>query len=613
MNYNLADDEKHLLNVPPFNIEELDKESILEENIFDYLVLLPEVPEKTRIIEKLKTKARELKVIRPFNSILNQIEQEYANNYEKNNNIINFTNCPVKGLNCGRWIANDSGVYKIDKNSTLIKASPIPILPTSIIYNIDTHTEKVELAFYKRLEWQYIIAERKIIASNTAIIQLANAGIEVNSENAKYLVSYLADVISLNDLEIKKGISHLGWVDNEFVPYTSNYQYDGDSSFKDIYNAVSEKGNYEKWKVEMRKLRKKSKTLCFMMASSFASPLVNQFQINSFIVHLFGKSGTGKTLTEMVCASIWGNPSKKHLLRTLDNTEVASELLCSFFRNLPLIYDEYQISKDKYTNFDKMIYKLTEGKGRDRGTELCNIRETTLWDNIIILSGEEPITSQSSKEGVKNRVIEIEENQKIIENGEEVVKLISDNYGFAGKEFIKLIQNRDDLYDIYNNYVKELQEYSNYSKQINAIATILVADKIVSEIIFEDEPITLEEAKNYFSNDTDEADRCIDIILDYANSHINNFCEHGKEYEKEHGKLFGDYEKDGDYIKYFNFIPSILRKHLSENNINFDGIKKNLAEKGYLIFTETHKKREYTITQRVNGISQRIVKIRNIR
>lgn len=121
-------------------------------------------------------------------------------------------------------------------------------MPTEIINNIDTNIEKVKLAFYKRKQWQYAIVERKTIASNTSIIQLANRGIEVNSENSKNLVSYLADVIELNNLETTDGITHLGWINKDFIPYTNKYKYDGDVAYKHIFEAISECGNYENGK-----------------------------------------------------------------------------------------------------------------------------------------------------------------------------------------------------------------------------------------------------------------------------------------------------------------------------------------------------------------------------
>lgn len=602
---------------PPFELQQLNAESILEDKIFDYLIAIPNSPNKTRIIEKIRGKAKELKVIRAFNSIFKQKNQEYIQNLKSRGGyVVQFTDSPIDNLKTGQWIADDTGVYKIDYTPTMqsikIKACPHPIIPVEIINNIDTNIEKVKLAFYKRKKWQYAIVEKKTIASNMAIIQLANRGIEVNSENAKNLVSFLADVIELNNLEITDGITHLGWVNKDFIPYTSKYKYDGDIAYKNIYESIAEKGNYEIWKNEIKELRSKNRTLRFLMASSFASPLVKIFQINPFIVHLWGKSSNGKTVAQMICASIWGNPQKGKLLSSLDSTKVASERLCNFLRNIPLILDELQITKTRYKNYDTLIYELTEGKGRDRGTVDGGLTETTEWDNIIIISGEEPITSSSSKEGVKNRVIEVEENEKIIENGNEVVNLILNNYGFAGKEFIEILQNKEDLFDEYNNLVEELKKNTNSPKQINAIATILIADRIVSELIFEDNSITLEEAKDYFTKDIDEADRYIDLIIDIANANINNFYDSNNTFPPS-GQVWGKLEKTTDgrgAIMYYYFIPSKLYEILKENEINWNGIKRKMADKGYVIRDE--KTNEYTMNTKINGTQQRIIKIKNI-
>lgn len=610
-------ENKLLEENPPYELEELNAESILEDQIFDYLIALPNSPNKTRTIEKVRGKAKDLKVIRAFNSIFKEKNQEYIQELKsRGGNTVKFTDCPVKNLKCGQWNADDTGVYKMDYTATMqpvkIKACPHPIIPIEIINNIDTNTEKVKIVFYKRKKWQYAIVEKKTIASNTAIIQLANRGIEVTSENAKNLVSYLADIIELNNLETTDGVTHLGWIDKDFIPYTSQYKYDGDIAYKNIFESVSEKGNYETWKAEMRKLRANSRTLRFLMASSFASPLVKIFQINPFIVHLWGKSSNGKTVAQMVCASIWGNPAKGKLLSSLDSTKVASERLCNFLRNMPLILDELQITKTKYKTYDSLIYELTEGKGRDRGTVDGGLTETTEWDNIIIVSGEEPITNSSSKEGVKNRVIEIEENEKIVENGNEVVNLILNNYGYAGKEFIEIIQNKNDLFDEYNNLIEELKKDTNSPKQINAIATILTADKIVSEMIFKDNSITLEEAKEYFTKDIDEADRYINLIIDTANANINNFHDSTNAFPPT-GQVWGKLEKTTDgkgAVIYYDFIPTKLYQILEENNINWNGIKKKMADKGYIVKDE--KTNEYTTNVRINGTQQRAIKIKNI-
>ena len=607
--------QEMLKNNPP-DIDNLDKESILEDEILDYLIALPNTPDKTRIVEKTREKAKQLKVGRAFNSIFKQKNEEYIRNLKsRGGNIARITDCPINNIKTGQWNADDTGVYKMDYTAMMesikIKACPHPILPVEIINNIDTNTEKVKLAFYKRKKWQYATVERKIIASNTAIIQLANRGIEVTSENSKNLVSYLAEIIELNNLENTDGITHLGWIEKDFIPYTSKYKYDGDTAYKNIYESVTQKGEYETWKSKVKELRKNSKTLRFLMASSFASPLVKIFQINPFIVHLWGKSSNGKTVAQMICASIWGDPKKGKLLSSLDSTKVASERLCNFLRNIPLILDELQITKTKYKTYDTLIYELTEGKGRDRGTVDGGLTETTEWDNIIILSGEEPITSSSSKEGVKNRVIEIEENEKIVENGNEIVNLILNNYGYAGKEFIEIIQNKEDLFTQYNDLIEKLKKDTDSPKQVNSMATILLADRIVSEQIFKDTPITIEEAKEYFTKDIDEADRYIDLIIDIANANINNFYDGTKEFPPN-GQIWGKLEKTTDglgAIMYYDFIPTKLYQILEENNINWNGIKKKMIDKGYIAKDIDGK---FSFNTRINGTQQRVIRVKNI-
>lgn len=249
--------------------------------------------------------------------------------------------------------------------------------------------------------------------------------------------------------------------------------------------------------------------------------------------------------------------------------------------------------------------------GRDRGTVDGGLTEITEWDNIIIISGEEPITSSVSKEGVKNRVIEVEENEKIIENGNEVVNLILENYGFAGKKFIEIIQNKEDLFEDYNHIVSELKKDNSSPKQINSIAIILLADKIVSELIFSDTAITFEEAKEYFTKDIDEADRYIDLIIDIANANINNFYDSSSSFPPS-GQIWGNLEKTHDgkgAIIYYDFIPTRLYQILDENNINWNGIKKKLADKGYVIKTP---KGNYQMPIRMPSGVQKMIRIKNI-
>ena len=590
----------------PYKVEELTKESILNDTVMDYLIALPNSTDKTREIESLRSKAQQLRVLRAFNSVFKQKNQDYIRDLKaKGGNTTNFTDSPFEKLKCGQWIADDTGVYKLDYTSTMqpikIKASPIPVTVIERLVNIDTNIEKVKLAIFKDKKWQEIIAEKNTIVSKAKILQLANRGLEVTEDNAKNLITYLADLLELNNITVHTSVSHLGWVNEEFVPYTDGYSLDIDFEFKQKLDIIRSHGNYEEWKKYIKNLRTKSKTLRFVLACSFASALVKIFNINTFIVHLWGRSGNGKTVAEMICASIWGRPDN-NFISNLSNTTIANERLCNFYRNLPIFLDELQIAKTKYKNFDELIYLLTEGKGKERGTTDNGIREQTTWQNIILLSGEEPITSEASKEGVKNRVIEINENETIVEDGNAVVNFIQENYGFAGKDFIEKIQDIDKIRGIQQNFVTELNKKIKYKKQVNAFSLILTADFIASSLIFKDKPLQLDEIQDYIREDTDETTRVYNLILDWFYENINKFNN-----SSGIGEVWGKYEKNGEEITSIYVISKVLKDFLASNNINFNGVKEKLLEKDYIETRNSIK--EFTIPTKINGNNVRCIKI----
>lgn len=602
-------------NVDMYDVKNLSKEELLSEEKIKYIFAIENPVQKQKVLNQFEDRAKELNVKRNFTNLMKAYQAEMVIQQKSSNSKkTNFTNCPYPSMKTGEWEANDVEIFKYKYDTTMtpikVKACSHPIIPIERLINLDTNLEKIKLAFYKDQKWQTVIVEKTTIASKSKILQLANFGIEVNENNAKELITYLADVLELNDIKPKVSTNHLGWIDKDFVPYTDKYVLDVDKEFKQKIDSISESGNYEEWKEYLRNLRKDSKTLRFMIAASFAGVLVRIFKLNTFIVHLWGRSGNGKTVAEMLCASIWGRPDN-NMISNLSNTAIANERLCNFYRNMPIFLDELQIAKARYKSFDEVIYTLTEGKGKERGTVDNGIREQTSWQTIIVLNGEEPITSDTSKEGVKNRVIEINDDTPIIEDGNATVKFIQDNYGFAGKEFIDLIADRKQLEQVNNKFVKDISELTEYKKQVNAFACIMTADYYCSKLIFHDEPLSLDDIKEYIRKDIDETDRYINLIIDIANANINNFYDNDKSFPPA-GQVWGKLEKTTDgkgSIMYYDFIPTRLYEILKENHINWNGIKNKMLHKGYIALDGQGK---YQINTRINGIQQRIIRIKNI-
>ena len=595
--------------------EKLSKEEILNRTVIESVIIIQDVEIRERLLAKLESRAKELKISQNFKRLYKTIQAEIIqakkqiNSYETE-----FTNAPIK-LKCKNYICNDLGITKMEFNQTLMTNNEIivcthPILPVERLINIDTNTEKVKLAFYKDKRWQTVIAEKNTLASKNKILQLANTGIEVNENNAKELITYIADILAINTEKIpcNKAITHLGWVEEDFIPYTEDYKFDGDRSFESVFKDVHIKGDYKFWKEKVAELRNESETLHFIIASSFASVLIELLHINPFIVHLWGKSGTGKSVTLIVAMSIWGNPKIGHLVKNLNSTNVGMERLSAFLNNIPFAGDELQAIKNKYSDFNELIYKLTQGEGKSRGTVDGGIAEQLKWNCAFLTTGEEPITSEFSKEGVKNRVIEIEDNNTIIENGKEVVNFLVNNYGFAGKEFVENLPSVEELQKRHTEIFNKLNErYKSTGKQTNAIATVLLADELTSKNIFKDNPLTIEQAEKYFTKDIDEAERIYNLIVDWLFANINKFENYSSEVW---GKYIAIEDGEDKKIQHFYINNKVLKDFLKTNNISFDGIKNKLLDKGIL---ERNSQGRFTFYTSVNGKMQSLIKFNLIK
>lgn len=591
--------------------ESLSKEELLNRTVIESVIMLKNVETRERMLAKLETRAKELKILQNFKRLYKAIQAEIIQQQKQlNSYVTEFTRAPIK-LKCKNYICNDLGVVKSEFNQVLMTSVDTvvcthPILPVERLINVDTNTEKVKLAFYKDKKWQTVIAEKNTLASKNKILQLANTGIEVNENNAKELIIYISDLLTINTeiIPCNKAITHLGWTENEFIPYTQDYKFDGDRSFESIFKDIKEKGDYEIWRETVKKLRQKSETLHFIVASSFASVLIEILHINPFIVHLWGKSGTGKTVALIIAMSVWGNSKVGQLVKNLNSTNVGLERLSAFLNNIPFAGDELQAIKNKYIDFNELIYKLTQGEGKSRGTVDGGIAEQLKWNCAFLTTGEEPITSEYSKEGVKNRVIEIEENNKIVENGKEVVNILVNNYGFAGKDFINNLPSIEELQKRHTEIFNKLNEkYSSTGKQTNTIATVLLADELVSKNIFFDDPLTIEQAEKYFTKDIDEAERIYNLIVDWLFANINKF--EGYSNTETWGKYIATGEENERNIQYFYINNKTLKDFLKSNNISFDGIKSKLLDKGIL---ERNSQGRFTHYTSINGKMQNLIK-----
>ena len=363
MEENLENEEELMYDFPPYEIDELNEENILGDELINYLVSLSNSAKKIRKLEEIRDKARELKKLRAFNSIYKQAEekkeQEQRLEQFQTERIIVFPDMNNIAYNTNRYELDDNGIiYEVVPNLGRILVCYHPILPVETFTNLEDNSVKIKLGYYKKNKWNYITVDQSMISSVPSIVKLSDVGIQVNSENAKYMIRYLAEIQNLNGDKIpnSESVSRLGWFDGELMPYSKKFEFDGAKDMPNWEEIFGEKGKLEDWEDFFRERRKYNPISRIVMATSVVGILLNKLKQSGFTLHIFGESEFGKTVTCMVGESIFGNPAQSSLGIGINFNFTINglESVLNRYNNIPLFINEMQHQKDanliqKYT------------------------------------------------------------------------------------------------------------------------------------------------------------------------------------------------------------------------------------------------------------------------
>jgi hypothetical protein len=442
-------------------------------------------------------------------------------------------------MRCGNWIANDNGIRTFGPFGGEILACYHPIIPVQRLINAETHREKIKLAYKKGNHWKDIIIDKGMIASANRIVGLADFGISVTSENARNLVRYLSDIENYNmeRIEVQVSTGKLGWIEKEFMPYGKGIIFDNETRFKDTYESIHEQGSFDTWMDAAKKIRKSDRfEPKIYIAGALASVLVEPLNALPFVLNLWGDAGKGKTVAIMLAASIWANPWGNDYITDPKSTLTALELRLDFLNNLPMLIDDMAQLKDKYSgDFSELVYMLCSGKGKDRANVTLGLNKPTTWRNVILTNGEHSLVTETMQGGAINRIIDARmEEGYIFENGNQVVEIIKNNYGFAGRMFIDVIEEIgiDQIKAIQQDFLKRIADRAKVldiekeEKQSLPMSILLTADKIATDYIFEDGVyLDFNACVDLLKNkgDVSENERAYEFILSEVAINMNKF------------------------------------------------------------------------------------------
>ena len=590
------------------NYNELTKDGILDDSVYEEIIDTQDPVQRVDMINALLVRAKELnkkeEVKRKWNAF-RQLEREAlkkqapARQQAPHDNITAFDYPKaLSEYRCGCWIADDNGVRTYNLFGEVL-ACYHPILISNRFINSQTLKEKVEIAFKKGNVWREITVEKAVIASSSKIVSLADYGVSVTSETAKALVRYLADFENLNLdlLEVKTSTSKFGWTRNftEFIPYGGNVEFDAAVGFHDLYEAVQEHGSRDKWRELILKLRAwKKKEIAIYMAASFGSVLLEPLNLLPFIVNLWAETGKGKTVNLKIATSIWANPGENKYITDPTGTDTAREVRNNILNNLPTMIDDLSKMRDRYgvDGVTDFVYVQCGGKGKDRSNKELTVREPTKWRNITLTNIERPLTTEHMKGGAVNRVLDFEMEpvelfQKI--KGNAVCKIVDNNYGFAGKEFVQAVLDMgfDEVAKMQQEFYSKIEtlcDGKKEEKQMLPLSVLLTADKIATDYLFQDGIyMNAEELVEQLKDreDVSEYARAYDWILSEIAVNCNHFIRDG--IDTVGGELWG--EVVGDYT----FVYKSAFDRICQNgNISSKGFLSWARSKNYIKTSKEH-------------------------
>ena len=486
----------------------------------------------------------------------------------------------ISNFTWGNYSCNINGIT--DKFNT--KFSYIPVIPVERYINEDTGKEKVKIIFYKENEWKELIVDKSQLSINNKLLLLSDDGIDVTSENVRYYINYFNEIMNINNIKKLDSISHIGWKGDSFVPYDSHGIFDGADDFRNIYKAIGSKGNYDKWKKCIFELRK-HKVIKLLMATTLASPLLEKLNLQPYMVNLWSSlSGNGKTLSCMVAMSIWGNPDVGALRLSSNNTQNYYSVVASFMRNFTCYFDELQIvKKSKYLDLESLVMDLCNGTEKGRLNKNSQAREVKVWFNNFLFTSNDSLVKENAGEQVYNRVIDLEIGEKIITNGQDIAKIIKENYGFAGREYIKYVQSIgfDTIFERFKGILdKILSTTKATDKQASSLASILLANELANECIFKDDYILQVEDIVEYVNDKEDirtSFKAKEYIKDIININAKRFDENN------YGECWGKFKEITAGYQVCYISAQALYKELQKGGFEFNTVKKEWAEMQFLL------------------------------
>lgn len=209
----------------------------------------------------------------------------------------------------------------------------------------------------------------------------------------------------------------------------------------------------------------------------FVSPCVGLFGIPNITVLLSGRGGEGKTTAPLAALSAYGD--RKHLKFTMDSSKAGKEVVCSMFKDLPVLLDEANTGGSDASKiaefFIATVYGWESATGRARSNPNLTLRGMAAYSGLLFMTAERSLAAILSAikgitvGGAYRRVLEIpmsptfplwtftEETKKPFFN--DLYEQMSTNFGYVGAAWLTHLSDLTTQDRIKTRYKAEMDNF----------------------------------------------------------------------------------------------------------------------------------------------------------
>lgn len=324
----------------------------------------------------------------------------------------------------------------------------------------------------KHIEW--VMPMEALAGKGDEVLKvLMGRGLVIEHHQRRQIVPYLASHQS-PELVIAT-TTKPGWHESGAFVLPSRVIGGDNVRFQDsgrAANIFTYKGSISGWQTEIATRCLGNPVLILSVCCALAGPLLAKVGVNGGGVHLVGDSSSGKSLAQLLAASVWGNPGA--FAASWDVSKGGIEIEAASRNDTVLILDEIKRADPK--RVQEMAYAIANGMGKGTMTREREGRAKLTWRVLALSSGERSLSDHAAiggsnaHAGAELRMVDVNAGTRTHRafddvqglTGQEFHRVVNDavtqHYGHVGPAFVEsLIQHPEDLHSAF----KQIREAFN--------------------------------------------------------------------------------------------------------------------------------------------------------